>query len=459
LETTLNLDAPVTDGLIAGSGLYLVRQSANGDELVVVEPNATVASPRVIRLDPAPRGSLRIAQMDDYLLLAEDGLGVRILQLPAHQHDGHHGHAVGRLATVGLFAIEEPIDAVGASLRKIYVATDDHLLEIHADAPSSPLLARRIELKDDVRSLDANDDTVYLLGDEGLRTIELSQGGTSPSSSLQTGVQGNSLLTLGRDFYVASGSGGLQRLEDTSMRMATFVVNVGDNFFNPGGVLNINVGDTVHWAKPATTFSHNVFSCNSLQNGCGGANSTELFSSGPVTSQRFDLFKTFNLVGNNPYVCQNHFNTMQGDVVVSGAGPAAPPGVPDSSGILPPMLVDKLIAGGANLGVQFDTSCPDAVNHDLIYGNGTSLPATLGGTYPLNGSQCTVGASPFAWNATPSAAAGDFLWWILVADDGISVEGSWGKDGAGGERNGTGLNGSSGLCANTDKVLTNTCGQ
>jgi len=150
---------------------------------------------------------------------------------------------------------------------------------------------------------------------------------------------------------------------------------------------------------------------------------------------------------------------MQGDIVVSAGGPASPPGVPDTVGVLPPMRVSKLIAGGANLDIQFDTSCADAVNNDLLFGTRLDLPAVLGGTYTPAGSQCAIGASPFAWNATPVAPAGDFVWWILVADDGVSVEGSWGQDVGGGERDGLGLNGSSGLCANTDKDLTNTCGQ
>jgi hypothetical protein len=211
--------------------------------------------------------------------------------------------------------------------------------------------------------------------------------------------------------------------------------------------------------KPSTIFQHNVFSCNSLQSGCAGQTSTEVFTSGTPRTSSFRLVQPFSIAGNNPYVCQIHFSSMQGNVVVSAGGPAPPPGVPDTAGALPPMLVSKTVAGGGSLGIQFDTSCPDAVGHDLIYGDSSSLPIALGGTYFPNGSQCAVGASPFLWNATPSAAAGDFIWWLLVADDGVSVEGSWGKDGAAAERDGSGLNGSSGLCANNDKNLTNTCGQ
>ena len=150
---------------------------------------------------------------------------------------------------------------------------------------------------------------------------------------------------------------------------------------------------------------------------------------------------------------------MTGDVMVAAVGPASPPGVPD--GIMPattPMRVAKLSPNGADLRVLFDTGCPDAVNHDLIAGFSASLPTVLGGTYTPSGSSCATGGSPFIWNLVPLPASGDFLWWVIVADDGVSFEGSWGKDSIG-ERNGTGSNGASGLCGNTDKDLTNPCGQ
>ena len=51
------------------------------------------------------------------------------------------------------------------------------------------------------------------------------------------------------------------------------------------------------------------------------------------------------------------------------------------------------------------------------------------------------------------------MWWVLVAEDGVTFEGSWGQDSNVAERNGAGVNGSSGLCGNFDKDLANTCGQ
>ena len=186
--------------------------------------------------------------------------------------------------------------------------------------------------------------------------------------------------------------------------------------------------------------------------------STETFTSGAITTSPFTVAHTFTLVGNNPYVCQNHSLTMQGRIVVTG-GPAPPPGVADTLGVLPQMRVSKLIAGGANLSLQFDMSCANAVNRDLFFGDSTNLPAVPGAAFSPGGSQCAIGVSPFVWNATPSAPVGDFLWWLLVADDGVSVEGSWGLDPSGTERRGPGTNGASNVCGNTDKSLTNICGQ
>jgi hypothetical protein len=150
---------------------------------------------------------------------------------------------------------------------------------------------------------------------------------------------------------------------------------------------------------------------------------------------------------------------MTGDITVTG-GPGPPPAVPDGVGGSTPMTVTKLDPGGVDLRIQYDTGCPDAADHDIIFGDPTQLPASLGGIYALTGGRCGIGTtSPFAWTASPQPGPGEFFWWVIVADDGASTEGSWGKDGLGGERNGPGASGASGQCANTDKDLTNVCGQ
>ena len=457
-ESVWTLDVPATGGLLAGSNIYLVRETETSDELVVADLDSIGGVLRSAGIDPAPRGTLKIAQMGDYLLLAESGSGLHVLQLPTRHHAGapHHGNPADRLTPVGFLPIEERILALSATLSTIYVATEKHLIEINASVPSVPTPVRRVPSLGHVRAMAANADTVYLLGDDGLRTVDLSQTGGAPIASLDSGVRGNFLLTLGRSIYVAGGDAGVQRYQDTAAAAALFVVQVGDIFFNPPGALNVNVNDMVEWQKPNTGLPHNVRSCFAGQGGCGAV-ATQSFTSGGITTAPFVFNFTFTVPGNNPYVCQAHFFSMQGDIVVTG-GPAPPPAVPHG-GPFAPMTVLKLSPGGASLEIQFDTGCPDAVNHDLVGGTSAQLPAVPGGTYGLTVDRCNTGGSPFTWTPTPTVAPGDFIWWVLVSDDGGSIEGSWGKDSAGAERNGTGINGSSGRCGNTDKDLTNTCGQ
>jgi len=459
LRSRLVLDAPAAEGVLARGNLYLVEQLERSERLAVLTLASNNTTTVPVRLQPEPRASLRLGLMDDYLLVAEDGYGLRILGLPGHRHNGSGHHDTGgSLAAVGFFPLPERILAVAASLRTIYVATERDLVVIDASVPALPGFVRRVPLDTEANALAANGSKVYLLSDDGLRVLDLSGTDETSDVTVHPGVRGQAILLAGRTVYAAGGALGLQEFQDQSALAATFFVQVGDVFFNPAGVINVNVGDTVVWEKPSTVFTHNVFSCNSAQTGCGGATSTETFTSGPVTSSPFDLFHTFALVGSNPYLCQSHTLTMQGDITVAG-GPTAPPGVSSGAGGSTPMTVNKLVAAGTDLSIAYDTSCPGAVDHDIIFGTRAQLPSALGGTYGLTGGRCSVGTtSPFVWTATPTPASGEFVWWVIVADDGSGTEGSWGKDVGGGERTGPGLNGASGQCANTDKDLSSTCG-
>ena len=447
-------------GVIAGDRLYLIQQNRHAERLVALAIDSPSAKPRPIRLDPVPKATLHLAQMDDYLLLAEDGYGIRILEMPGHRHEGHDHHpSWEEPIQVGFFPVKDRISAIGSSVRTIYAVTEQGLLVLDATIPTLPGFVRSVPVDGPVRSLAANGPTVFLLGDDGLRTINVSSSFTSPPTHDYPEVRGQSILLAGRSLYVAGGADGLQTLRDQNSIAATFFVQVGDVFFDPPGVVNVSVGDTVQWQKPATAFTHNVFSCTAAQIGCGGTASTESFSSGPVTSGSFIFSHTFSLAGSNPYLCQSHRLTMTGDINVTG-GPGPPPAVPDGRGGSTPMSVTKLDSAGADLSIQYDTGCPDAAGHDIIYGDPVSLPSSLGGTYALTGARCGIGTrSPFTWTLSPQPAPGEFLWWVIVADDGASTEGSWGKDVQGGERNGSGIGGASGQCANTDKDLTNVCGQ
>jgi plastocyanin len=460
LESRVVLETPVVQGVLVRRRLYLVERFEESQRLsaLSLDSSATTAVP--LRLYPEPRGSLHIAQMDDYLLLAEDGYGLRILGLPGHRHHGSGHHETGTaLAVVGFFPIPEKILAITASLRSIYVATERDLIVVDASVPALPGFVRRVPMHVRVDALAANGRMLYVLSNEGLRVLDVSGTPVTPTVALHPGVRGRSMFLSGRAIYVADGEAGLQEFRDQSALAMTFFVQVGDVFFNPAGVVNVNVGDTVEWQKLATAFTHNVFSCNPLQGGCSGASSTETFTSGTVTTAPFNFSHTFTLVGNNPYICQTHTLAMQGDITVSG-GAVAPPGVSNGTDGSAPMTADRLDAAGTDLRLEYDTSCPGASDHNVLFGTSDQLPTLLGGTYGLSGGRCSIGTtSPFTWTATPSPASGDFIWWVIVADDGSGTEGSWGKDGGGGERDGSGVNGASGQCTNTDKDLTNTCGQ
>ena len=144
------------------------------------------------------------------------------------------------------------------------------------------------------------------------------------------------------------------------------------------------------------------------------------------------------------------------------AGPA-PPGVPDGAGATVPLTVDKLDPGGIDISVFWDdASCTDATNYQILYGGGSQLPASPGGVYGLSGAECAIGtASPFHWlgSPDPTSDSSGLIWFVVVANDGDEIEGSWGRDGLGNERSGPGAGGASLQCSVTDKDLSNTCGQ
>lgn len=122
------------------------------------------------------------------------------------------------------------------------------------------------------------------------------------------------------------------------------------------------------------------------------------------------------------------------------------------------MKATKSDGAGTTLALTWDTTCAGASNYALLYGMGSQLPASPGGTYALAGSKCGLSATGgTTWSSVPDPAADSrrFLWWVVVATT-AGTEGSWGTDSAGTERSGPGAQGSSGACA-TAKNTTNTC--
>ena len=111
-----------------------------------------------------------------------------------------------------------------------------------------------------------------------------------------------------------------------------------------------------------------------------------------------------------------------------------------------------------------DDSCLGAPEFQIIHGLGSGLPASLGGSYaiqPASPTQCNIATSPENWFGVPdpSSDSSRFLWFLVLANDNVSTEGSWGTDGTGAERTGPGLGGASTQCGSMTKSLVNTCGQ
>ena len=140
----------------------------------------------------------------------------------------------------------------------------------------------------------------------------------------------------------------------------------------------------------------------------------------------------------------------------TGSVNAAPP-IPG----VPGLTVSKLAVDGSSLSVAFNTaSCSDGNDHQILYGQGSGLPSTLGGTFTLLGGTCNIGTtSPYNWNGTPSVSDGSgLLWFLVVGENNSGKEGLWGAQTGALERTGPGTNGASNVCSITNKDVTSSCG-
>ena len=131
------------------------------------------------------------------------------------------------------------------------------------------------------------------------------------------------------------------------------------------------------------------------------------------------------------------------------------------------MTVQRLTADGSTLGINWDAStCGDSNllalfprRTNLLYGFTSSDSTRRFDTVLQLLSKCDIGQPPYVWS-TPAVPPlpGLLEWWLLVAEvDG--VEGSWGADSAGRERQGAGFFGESGVCGVQSKSTLNQCGQ
>jgi hypothetical protein len=140
--------------------------------------------------------------------------------------------------------------------------------------------------------------------------------------------------------------------------------------------------------------------------------------------------------------------TTQGfALLISGSlGDAVPPPVPD--GIEgSPMSASRASTDGTEIDVSWDVSTCPAAGYHLIHGSLTTV-----GSHATEGAACELDASgTFRWSGVP---AGD-LWFVVVAGDGLGLEGSWGRTGDGTHRGG---DTPSEACGHTRRENSGTCG-
>lgn len=188
---------------------------------------------------------------------------------------------------------------------------------------------------------------------------------------------------------------------------------------------------------------------------------TWTFGPGLVPTNGVDsLNKNPDDTTDTPFVRRNSPTNLLNQTGSIGAA-GGPPAVPDGLGGTTPLMAAASTLDGSSLRLSYDlASCAtDAANHHIIYGQKSGLPAAPGGIYTPLGGACAIGnAVPYDWIGTPTPDDGLLLlWFLVVTTDSSGVEGSWGKDSLGFERNGPGNGGASGICAVT-RSLVNTCG-
>jgi uncharacterized repeat protein (TIGR01451 family) len=116
---------------------------------------------------------------------------------------------------------------------------------------------------------------------------------------------------------------------------------------------------------------------------------------------------------------------------------ASPPPIPDGS-----VLADRLTPDGSQISIAWDDQCAPA-SAKILYG-----PLDQVSAYTVSGSVCDI-SNPAIWDTVP---AGD-VWFVLIGDDGLGVESSWGQA-SGGERDGLHH---SGTCGSSAKDITGSC--
>jgi plastocyanin len=452
------LDGEATSGALLREGLFLVL---DGRRLVRVDPNHPAAPAQPMdHLLPETRGRLQLAGVGNLLLVSEDHHGVHVLKFPRmHGMPGHESHGSAGPVLLGRYPLTGQVEALTAAGGDLWLATgtEGELRRVDLRAPARPALGQVLHLDAPVRALSGDGTRLHALTDEGLHVLGAGEDDLWTTAANHPEVRGAALLGVGRTLLVSSGDD-VQAYQGATPEATEFTVNVFDDFFTPE-FLTVNVGDTVEWRNLAGI--HNVFSCMVGESGCTADASETFQGSGDISGIPWPgpwvYSYTFTLPGVNPYVCQSHAPFMTGEITVV-PGPSGPPPVPDGT-FGAPMTIES--TDPSVLTLHWDTSsCSPLEQHEILYGSGAQLPSTPGGTFDLLGSRCLLGAGgSYVWTDAPTPGAGELVWWLLVAYNDGSGEGSWGRGSDALERNSPFPGGVSGQCGNFTKDLANTCPQ
>jgi len=159
------------------------------------------------------------------------------------------------------------------------------------------------------------------------------------------------------------------------------------------------------------------------------------------------------------YTAQYEMYWYLDNVVVSYTAPAGcnmticpasgPPPVPNGifgTGMGATKTLVEAMPDALGINLTWDTSRCVSGGYHVIYG-----PLATVSTYAVSGGVCGIGATgSYHWTPVPAAS----IWFVVVGDDGTSLEGSWGYDSSNQVRNG---GTPSGQCGMTTRIENPTC--
>lgn len=310
--SALSLSAPVSGGAVVGRYAYLAQDGLGLRVLDLALPS----NPADLGLIPLQGAAFRVTQWSDYLVVSSEG-SMSVLALGtrhSHIQDAAGGHcmaqvdpfALGEVCSLGLEGMPVALAAAGT---RVFIATAAGQLQIvDLSDRSAPELLAIHDMASPITALTPFLDGVAV----GLAAV--ASGGARDEWTGGPAIVGaRGLAAVGRTLFIAMDEGGLFTGREESAAAVTANVSVGNFFFSPSTV-NINQGDKVHWAWISGTHT-------TTSGTCPGGNCTPdgVWDSGTKSSGSFEF--TFNAAGNFPYFCEVHGSSMTGRVNVASVGP------------------------------------------------------------------------------------------------------------------------------------------